>query len=122
MNPHTLFEKVLYDDEKIEYNDYDVSKFDNKFVKIIVVNKNDQFLFDRFVDRVQNRDIHELKIAENFNEFLGENVGVEDDINFDDTSEIVDTYIEAVDTDLDKDRIKNQMRELMTEAHALEIV
>jgi len=122
VNPHTLFEKVLYDDEKIEYNDYDVSKFDNKFVKIIVVNKNDQFLFDRFVDRVQNRDIHELKIAENFNEFLGENVGVEDDINFDDTSEIVDTYIEAVDTDLDKDRIKNQMRELMTEAHALEIV
>ena len=42
-------------------------------------------------------------------------------MNFDDTTEIVDTYIDAVDTDLDKDKIKVQMRELMTEAQALEI-
>ena len=46
----------------------------------------------------------------------------EDNINFDDTPKlIVDTYIDAVDTDLDKDRIKIQMRELMTQAQALEI-
>ena len=42
-------------------------------------------------------------------------------MNFEDTAEIVDTYIDAVDTDLDKDIIKVQMRELMTEAQALEI-
>ena len=41
-------------------------------------------------------------------------------MNFDDTTEIVDTYIDAVDTDLDKDKIKVQMRELMTEAQALD--
>ena len=47
---------------------------------------------------------------------------VEDEkVNFDDTTQIVDTYIEAVDTDLDKDRIKIQVRELMTEAQSLEI-
>ena len=91
-----------------------------KFVKIVVVNKKDSFTFDRFVDRIQNLDIHELKIAENFNEFIGENV--EDAaIEFDDTPKIVDSYIDGVDTDLDKDRIKIQMRELMTEAQALEI-
>lgn len=119
-NPHTLFEKILYDDEKMDYNSMDVDHLDNKFVKVVVINKKDQFVFDRFIDRIQNRDIHELKIAENFSEFIGENVD-DNEINFDDTAEIVDTYIDAVDTDLDKKRIKGQVRELMTEAQALEV-
>ena len=98
-----------------------MEKFDNKFVKVVVINRKDQFMFDRFIDRVQNRNIHELKIAENFTEFLGENVE-DEEIEFDDTSTIVDTYIDAVDTDLDKDKIKTQVRELMVEAQALESI
>lgn len=121
-NNYTLFKKVLYDDDKIDYNSWeDMQQFDNKFVKVVVVNRKDQFVFDRFIDRIQNRNIHELKIAENFTEFLGENID-DGEIEFDDTSTIVDTYIDAVDTDLDKDKIKTQVRELMTEAQALESV
>ena len=118
-NTYTLFEKVLYNDEEIDYNNYN-KKFSKKFVKVVVVNKTDPFMFDRLIDNIQNQDIYELKIAENFNEFIGANVD-DDDMNFEDTAEIVDTYIDAVDTDLDKDIIKVQMRELMTEAQALEI-
>ena len=118
-NNNTLFEKVVYNDEEIDYNNYnkDLSK---KFVKVVVANKTDPFTFDRFIDYIQNQDIYELKIAENFNEFVGANVD-DEDMNFEDTAEIVDTYIDAVDTDLDKDKIKVQMRELMTEAQTLEI-
>ena len=118
-NNNTLFEKVVYNDEEIDYNSYnkDLSK---KFVKVVVTNKTDPFTFDRFIDNIQNQDIYELKIAENFNEFVGANVD-DEDMNFEDTTEIVDTYIDAVDTDLDKDKIKVQMRELMTEAQTLEI-
>jgi hypothetical protein len=119
-NNFTLFKKILYNDDKIEYNSYDVSDLDNKFVKVVVVNKSDTFVFDRFIDRIQNQDIYELKIAENFQEFIGENVD-DDGLNIEDTSQLVDDYIESVDTDLDKDRIKVNMRELMTEAQALEI-
>ena len=86
----------------------------------MVAEKTDPFTFDRFIDNIQNQDIYELKIAENFNEFMGANVE-DEDMNFEDTTEIVDTYIDAVDTDLDKDKIKVQMRELMTEAQTLEI-
>ena len=118
-NTYTLFEKIVYDDSKIDYNTYDVSRFDNKFVKIIVSNKSDGFLFDRFVDRIQARQIHELKIAENFSEFVGENVD-DEDVSFEDTGELLNSYVEAVDTDLDKDRIKVKMRDLMTEAQTLE--
>ena len=122
LNPFTLFEKILYNDEKTSYNDYNVSHLKDKFVKVVVINKTDMFSFDRFIDRIQNQDIHELKIAENFSEFTGENVEVDDTVNFDDTTEIVDSYIDGVETDLNKDRIKVQMRELMSEAQALEIV
>ena len=38
-----------------------------------------------------------------------------------DTYKLVEDYIDGVDTDLEKDRIKVSMRELMAEAQALEI-
>ena len=118
-NPHTLFEKILYNDEEMDYNNYN-KDLTNKFVKVVVVNKTDPFIFDRFIDNIQNQKIYELKIAENFNEFIGANVE-DENMSFEDTAEIVDTYIDAVDTDLDKNKIKVEMRQLMTEAQALEI-
>ena len=84
------------------------------------MNKSDTFGFDRFIDRIQNEDIYDLKIAENFNEFIGENVE-DEGLQVDDTPKLMDDYIDGVDTDLDKARIKVQMRELMTQAQALEI-
>jgi DNA repair exonuclease SbcCD nuclease subunit len=118
-NSYTLFEKIVYNDKEMDYNNYN-KNLSKKFVKVVVAEKTDPFTFDRFIDNIQNQDIYELKIAENFNEFMGENVN-DEEVNFEDTTEIVDSYIEAVDTDLDKDKIKIQMRELMTEAQALEI-
>ena len=118
-NTYTLFEKIVYNDKEMDYNNYN-KNLSKKFVKVVVSEKTDPFTFDRFIDNIQNQDIYELKIAENFNEFMGANVD-DEEVNFEDTTEIVDSYIEAVDTDLDKDKIKVQMRELMTEAQTLEI-
>ena len=118
-NPYTLFEKIVYNDKEKDYANFD-KNLSKKFVKVVVLEKTDPFTFDRFIDNIQNQDIYELKIAENFNEFMGTNVD-DQDMDFEDTAVIVDSYIDAVDTDLDKDKIKIQMRELMTEAQALEI-
>jgi hypothetical protein len=63
--------------------------------------------------------VYELKIAENFNEFMGENVD-DEGLTIDDTFKLMDDYIDNVNTDLDKDRIKTEMRELMNEAQSLE--
>jgi len=120
-NPHTIFHRIRYDDTCNDYTSYDLDQVENKFVKIVVINKSDTFMFDRFIDRINNRNIHELKIAENFNEFLGENVE-DQEISVEDTSTLLYTYIDAVDTDLDKDKIKHQMSELMVEAQTLEVV
>lgn len=118
-NPHTLFEKILYNDEKIDYNTYNTN-LNKKFVKVVVVNKTNPLMFDKFIDKIQNQNIHELKIAENFNEFMGSSVE-DESISFEDTADIVDSYVDAVETDLNKEEIKSQMRELMTEAQTLEI-
>ena len=60
-----------------------------------------------------------MKIVENFREFLGDSVN--GDIKIDDTTELVHKYIDMVDTDLDKNRIKSEISELMLEAQNLEI-
>ena len=69
----------------------------------------------------QAQKIHELKIAEDFREFLGENVA-DGEINLDDTETIMFDYIDNVVTDLDKDRIKKDISNLMIEAQNMEIV
>ena len=111
----------MYNDEKMDYNTYDTSFLKKKFVKLVVVNKSDSFTFDRLVDRIQNEDIYELKIAENFSEFLGDNVE-DHDLDVEDTAQLVNDYVDGIDTDLDKEKIKVNMRELMTEAQALNTV
>jgi hypothetical protein len=115
-----MFEKVVYDDSKIDYNSKDIGYLKDKFVKIVVIKKEDPFVFDRFVDRVQQLGVHDLKIAETFDEFIGVNVD-DEGISVEDTTELLDSYIEAVDTDLDKDKIKSLMRGLYVEAQNLEI-
>jgi len=119
-NPHTLFERIHYDDSRTDYNNFSVDHLDGKFVKVVVINKNDLFTFDRFIDRIQTREIHDLKIAENFSEFLGENVE-DEKVSLEETTELLDSYVDAVDTELDKDKLKVSMRNLLIEAQALEI-
>ena len=120
-NPHTLHTKVVYNDEKTDYNKYDVTKLDNQFVKVVVEKKSDYFGFDRFIDRIQQRPIHELKIAESFEEFLGDNVA-DDEIELDDTQVLLDSYVEAVETEADKEKLKTLLRGLYVEAQNTQLV
>ena len=120
-NPITIFKKVVYDDTKTDYDKVDVSQFAKQFIKLIVINKNDLYMFDKFIDRLQSIDTYELKIAESFDEYLGESVN-DEKISLEDTTELLDSYVEAVDTDLDKEHIKVELRKLYTEAQNLEVV
>ena len=120
-NTETLFERLYYDDTQTNHSVQDLRHLDNKFVKLVVVNKSNPKMFDSFVDRINSRKIHELKIAENFEEFVG--ASVEDEkVKVESTEDLLYTYIDAVDTPLNKDTIKGMVRELMVEAQTLELV
>lgn len=120
-NPHHLFAKIMYDDTKNDYHMMDTSFVIDKFVKLVVVNKTDLFAFDNFVDKIQNHRIHELKIVESFQEFGGGMVA-DSDVSLEDTLSLLHSYIDAVDTDLDKEKIKLLMSDLMVEAQTAEIL
>ena len=120
-NPITMFKKIVYDDNKIDYNDVDVSEYEKHFLKLIVINKNDLYMFDKFVDKLNSIETYELKIAESFEEYLGESVE-DEKISLEDTTHLLDSYVDAVETDLDKDHIKVELRKLYTEAQNLEIL
>lgn len=116
LNPHRMF-------HKLEWNngcDADLSVITDKFVKIIVSEKSDAYLFDKFVDEVNSHNPHELKIAETFDEFMGENVD-DESVSVEDTATLLNDYVDAVDTELNKDRIKGIIKTLYTEASNMEI-
>lgn len=123
-NPHTLYERIYYDDSMGagKYQEMDLAYLVGKFVKVVTISKADLFTFDEFIDKIQKQDILKLQIAESFAEFVGENVGdADEEINLEETEELLDSYVEAVDTGLNKDKLKKMMRSLHTEALAFEV-
>ena len=64
---------------------------------------------------------HEVKIVEDFSDLDASNVS--DDIaeNTQDTTTLLEKYIDELDVDLDKKRLKNTMKSLYLEACDLEL-
>ena len=121
-NPLTLFAKYSYDDTAFDPDGIDVTTFKDQFVKIVVKAKKDPFKFDRFIDRIQKVGVHEIKIAETFDEFSGSNVDDLDVESVSDTGDLLNAYVDSVETDLSKETIKSKLRELYVEAQNLETV
>ena len=121
VNPYKLFKKIFYDDTMIDYTKEDVSQYKECYVKLIVVNKKDLYGFDQFTDRLLRVDAYEVKIIEDFSELDASNVS--DDIveNTQDTMTLLEMYIDELEVDLSKSRLKNKMRELYSEAQDLEL-
>ncbi len=121
VNPYTIYEKIYYDDTNKDYSKEDVSQYVDKFIKLVVVNKKDLYQFDMFTDRLLQEQTHEVKIVEDFSDLDAQNVS--DDIaeNTQDTTTLLEKYIDELDVDLDKKRLKNTMKALYLEACDLEL-
>ena len=121
VNPYTIYEKIYYDDTKENYSEHDIKKYQNKYVKLIVVNKKDLYQFDQFLDRLYQADAFDIKIVEDFSDLDASTVS--DDIveNTEDTVTLLNKYIDDLPIDLEKDRLKNQMKSLYTEAQDLDL-
>lgn len=121
INPITIFKKIYYDDTEKDYTKESVEQYKDHYVKLIVVNKKDLYGFDQFVDRLLQADAHEVKIIEDFSELDADNVS--DDIveNTEDTLTLLERYIDDLDIQLSKPRLKNTMKALYNEAQDLEL-
>jgi DNA repair exonuclease SbcCD nuclease subunit len=114
INTNKLFVRYVYDDEKEDPLATDTSIFASKFVKLVVANKKDFYKFDQFIDRLYKENPLELKIIEDFSEFEAE--ALDDEIDVEDTFTLLSQYVDAVETDVNKDKVKSILRELYIEA------
>ena len=64
---------------------------------------------------------HEVKIVEDFSELDASNVSDEIIENAQDTTTLLERYIDELDVDIDKSRLKSTMRTLYLEASDLEL-
>lgn len=119
-NDMTIFKRLVYDDTIFDnpgkaIAQLDLSHVRGSFVKVIVAGKKDPYVFDKFIDRIVANEPFEYKIIENLSEYSSENVA-DEEINLSDTVTLLNSYVDAVDTDLDRDRIKRRLQELYVEA------
>jgi hypothetical protein len=117
-NPFSIFEKYYYDDEKEDPDSIDSDAFAKKLIKLIVVNKKDFVKFDRFIERIYSKEPIELKIIEDFSEFEAE--ALDESIDLEDTMTLLSNYVDSVETDADRDKIKGILRTLYVEAQHYE--
>ena len=120
-NPFTIFSKVYYDDEKVDPSTVDISQYANQHIKLIVVNKKDYYKFDQFIERLYKVNPLELKIIEDLSEFEADAMG-DQEVDLEDTVTLLSQYVDSLETEADKDRIKTLMKTLYVEAQNYEEV
>ena len=112
-NPYTIFHKIFYEDTN--YQTFDTRKYEDKIVKIIVRQKTDNKKFEKFVDKMYNSNVAELKVVENF-EFGGCYCKDDEVFGSEDTMSILNRYIEDADITLDKSLVQKMLQEVYQEA------
>ena len=109
-NPNYLYKKVYYNEDKQSL--INPNKFKNTYVKMIV-EKSTPRLLSKLVDSLYQVGIHDLKIIENFEVALEDDVEVEAE----DTLTTLTNYIQALeDTEVDKGNLIEIMKSLYVEA------
>ena len=121
VNPHTIFNKVYYDDRNYNYSNFNLDNVHEKYTKVIVVNKSDLYGFDLFIDKLLKTTAHEVKIIEDFSDLDADNVSDEIVEKSEDTVSLLDNFIDELDISLDKQRLSDVMKSLYLEASELEI-
>ena len=110
-NPYRLFYNIYYEDTN--YKLFDSREYKHKIVKLIVKRKTDQKQFEKFIDKLYNSGIQDLKIIENYILQESEDFEVEETEN---TIGILNRYIDESEFEGDKTLIKGILQKIYSEA------
>lgn len=117
-NPFRMFHKISYDDTDMtveEISQLDISLLTNTYIKVIVKNKTNPYIFDLFLDRIQQSGAADIKVVEDH-----QNLDLIDDDELvdeaQDTRTILHQYIDSIETKVDKTKVKSLISDLYNEA------
>lgn len=122
-NPNRMFYKIDYDDKKessLEISSKDLSEYTNKYVKVVIEEKNNPFVFDQFMNKLYDVNPIDVTIVEDVLDFSDDD---EEDVvkDAEDTVTIINKYIDALENEgIDNNKMKKLMSELYVEAINLE--
>jgi DNA repair exonuclease SbcCD nuclease subunit len=118
-NPNKMFHRIIYDDKEHsidEVTKMDLSLYTNTYVKVVVINKTNPYLFDKFMNNLYNVNPVDITIVEDFTDITE---GVEEDMldQAEDTLTILNKYVDNISEDsIDNNRLKTLLKELYVEA------
>lgn len=117
-NPYQMFQKITYDDEvmDVEYwKTFDYAQYKDSYVKIIVLNKNNTYLFDNLIDNLYKANVLDIGVVEDFTEMTND---FDDEVvnQAEDTMTILSAYIDSQNINVDANKLKSVMREIYIEA------
>jgi hypothetical protein len=123
-NPYRMFEKLHYTDVEIDMKeviqDYDFSQLTNKYVKVVVRDRNDVVLFNMFMDKVERANPLNIQVVD---DHLNLNLTEDDTIidEAEDTLTIMKKAILSSNTaGINADKLDQFIGELYHEALSLE--
>ena len=110
-NSYRMFYNIYYEDTP--YQTFDVREYENKIVRVIVRKKSDIKQFEKFIDKLYNANIAELKVVENFAIEVSEDFEA---FESEDTISVLNRYIEEAEVNLDKSILQKMLGEIYQEA------
>ena len=115
-NPMLMFKKITYNDKENNYDNLDITEYDKHFVKLYISNKTDNDMYERLMDKFYNKiNVHAIDVIEDPTD-IGASVSENILEQGEDTLTFLGNYIDQVDTDLDKQKLKTFAKELYSEA------
>ena len=122
-SPINIFEKTLYDDVAISGNELlsiNFEQFKDKIVKVVIRNKSNPYLFDQYMEKIEEQGVIELQVVEDHL-----NLDIQNDESIIDEAEsTVDIFTKFIDQTetggIDRQKIKSIMIDLYNEANELE--
>lgn len=114
-NPFTMFRKVWYDDQTEQYPT-PPTDLSGKIIKLIVSNKNNPYLFDKFVEAIESQTPVELQVVDD-HLHLNDESDVDIVDGAEDTITIFKKYIATINTaDCKKEDLEKVILDLYKEA------
>jgi DNA repair exonuclease SbcCD nuclease subunit len=116
-NPYTLFKKVWYNDsDENNLNQINYEQYRDSYVKVVIQEKNNLYLFDKFIESIEAVNPIHLQVVED-NLMLN----LEDDQEIineaESTIDIFRKYIESIESkSFDKAKLESKIFELYNEA------
>ena len=118
-NPYSMFYKIYYNDEKNDYGD--LSKYENCYVKIIIENRNNSYLFQILMDKLVDVGVGHISVVDNLFDIEDMGDDIENMEDVEDTMSVIKSCVDGLQIE-NKESLNLLMQNLYNEALTVETI